>query len=84
MREAGSASYLPPPTRLRHRKVGRSTRALVPRPGRLHGSYEALDGGSVTAALVDLTGGVGESIDMTDEDTVYEIADGSFWKRLKR
>ena len=28
--------------------------------------------------------GVGESIDMTDEDTVYEIADGSFWKRLKR
>ena len=21
---------------------------------------------------------------MTDEDTVYEIADGSFWKRLKR
>ena len=51
---------------------------------KLHGSYEALDGGSVTAALVDLTGGVGESIDMTDEDTVYEIADGSFWKRLKR
>ena len=38
----------------------------------------------MTAALVDLTGGVGESIDMTDEDTVYEIADGSFWKRLKR
>lgn len=51
---------------------------------KLHGSYEALDGGSVTAALVDLTGGVGESIDMRDEDTVYEIADGSFWKRLKR
>ena len=51
---------------------------------KLHGSYEALDGGSVTAALVDLTGGVGESIDMTDEDTVYEIADGSFWKRLRR
>ena len=51
---------------------------------KLHGSYEALDGGSVTAALVDLTGGVGESIDMTDEDTRFEIGDGTFWKRLRR
>eukprot|EP00900_Chrysochromulina_parva_P012449 jgi/Chrpa1/21204/Chrysochromulina_OHIO_Genome00006541-RA len=51
---------------------------------KLHGSYEALDGGSVSAALVDLTGGVGESIDMTDEDVRFEIGDGSFWKRLKR
>lgn len=51
---------------------------------KLHGSYEALDGGSVVAALTDLTGGVGESIDMTDEDTIYEMADGTFWKRLKR
>ena len=50
---------------------------------KLHGSYEALDGGSVVAALVDLTGGVGESIDMTEDDTVYEIADGSFWKRAR-
>jgi hypothetical protein len=31
---------------------------------KLHGSFEALDGGSVTAALVDLTGGVGEAIDL--------------------
>jgi len=38
----------------------------------------------VSAALVDLTGGVGESIDMTDEDVRFEIGDGSFWKRLKR
>ena len=51
---------------------------------KLHGSYEALDGGSVSAALVDLTGGVGESIDMTDEDVRFEIGDGTFWKRLKR
>ena len=33
---------------------------------------------------MDLTGGVGESIDMTDEDTRSEIAEGKFWKRLCR
>ena len=38
----------------------------------------------MSAALVDLTGGVGESIDMTDEDVRFEIGDGTFWKRLKR
>ena len=51
---------------------------------KLYGSYEALDGGSVTAALADLTGGIGESVDMTDDDNVLEIADGSMWKRLLR
>ena len=38
---------------------------------KLHGSYEALDGGSVTAALVDLTGGIAETLDLTDEDEVH-------------
>ena len=51
---------------------------------KMHGSYEALDGGSVTAVMADLTGGVSESIDMTDDDSVLEIADGSMWKRLLR
>lgn len=51
---------------------------------KLHGSYEALDGGSVVAALSDITGGLGESIDLTDDDNVLEIADGSMWKRLLR
>ena len=51
---------------------------------KLHGSYEALDGGSVVAALVDLTGGVGESIDFQDDDTVIELADGEMWRRLVR
>ena len=37
---------------------------------KLYGSYEALDGGNVTAAIVDLSGGVGERIDLLDEDTV--------------
>jgi len=35
---------------------------------KLHGCYEALDGGSVTAALVDLSGGVAEKIDLMDKD----------------
>jgi hypothetical protein len=34
---------------------------------KLHGSYEALEGGIVHDALVDLTGGVGEEIDMFHE-----------------
>jgi len=51
---------------------------------KLYGSYEALDGGTVTAALSDLTGGVGEAIDLADDDSALEIADGSMWKRLLR
>jgi len=51
---------------------------------KLYGSYEALDGGNVTAAIVDLSGGVGERIDLLDEDTVVEISDGSLWQRLLR
>ena len=31
---------------------------------KLHGSYEALEGGLVQYALIDLTGGAGEEIDM--------------------
>lgn len=32
---------------------------------KLHGSYDALDGGSTADAMVDFTGGVCEQIDMT-------------------
>ena len=38
----------------------------------------------MTAAIVDLSGGIGEKVDLNDEDVVYEIADGSLWKRLLR
>lgn len=51
---------------------------------KLHGSYEALDGGSVTAALVDLSGGVGENLDLAGDDEYHELMDGTLWRRLKR
>ena len=51
---------------------------------KLHGSYEALDGGSVTAALVDLTGGIAETLDLSEEDELQELYDGSMWKRMVR
>ena len=51
---------------------------------KLHGSYESLDGGSVTAALVDLSGGVTESIDLMDDEAMIEVLDGSMFKRLQR
>lgn len=44
---------------------------------KLHGSFEALDGGSVTAALVDLTGGIAETLDLTQDDEVHDLYDGT-------
>ena len=38
----------------------------------------------VTAALVDLSGGVTESIDLMDDEAMIEVLDGSMFKRLQR
>ena len=35
---------------------------------RIHGSYEALEGGWTQDALVDLTGGLGMSVDLTEKE----------------
>ncbi|KAH9329441.1 hypothetical protein KI387_001549 [Taxus chinensis] len=49
---------------------------------KLHGSYEALEGGFVQDALVDLTGGAGEEIDMRSAQAQIELASGKLWSQL--
>ena len=51
---------------------------------KLHGSYEALEGGLVQDALVDLTGGAGEEIDLTNEVSQLDLASGRLWFQLQR
>ncbi|KAK7318765.1 hypothetical protein RJT34_03472 [Clitoria ternatea] len=51
---------------------------------KLHGSYEALEGGLVQDALVDLTGGAGEEIDMRGGEAQLDLASGRLWSQLLR
>ncbi|KAE8705679.1 Calpain-type cysteine protease DEK1 [Hibiscus syriacus] len=51
---------------------------------KLHGSYEALEGGLVQDALVDLTGGAGEEIDMRSPQAQLDLASGRLWSQLLR
>ncbi|KAL3518927.1 hypothetical protein ACH5RR_021516 [Cinchona calisaya] len=51
---------------------------------KLHGSYEALEGGLVQDALVDLTGGAGEEIDMRSAEAQIDLASGRLWSQLLR
>ena len=49
---------------------------------KLHGSYEALEGGLVQDALVDLTGGAGEEIDIRSAQAQIDLASGRLWSQL--
>ncbi|VFQ77346.1 unnamed protein product [Cuscuta campestris] len=51
---------------------------------KLHGSYEALEGGLVQDALVDLTGGAGEEIDMRSTEAQIDLASGRLWSQVLR
>ena len=51
---------------------------------KLHGSYEALNGGAMNEALVDLTGGVSEKFHLRAPETAELIDGGQFWKDLKK
>lgn len=51
---------------------------------KIHGSYEALEGGLVQDALVDLTGGAGEEIDMRSAQAQIDLASGRLWSQLLR
>jgi hypothetical protein len=49
---------------------------------KLHLCYEALDGGSEIYALVDLTGGIPETLDMQSKEIRADIASGRLWEKL--
>eukprot|EP00227_Mantoniella_beaufortii_P021020 CAMPEP_0197575972 /NCGR_PEP_ID=MMETSP1326-20131121/1164_1 /TAXON_ID=1155430 /ORGANISM="Genus nov. species nov., Strain RCC2288" /LENGTH=424 /DNA_ID=CAMNT_0043138819 /DNA_START=187 /DNA_END=1458 /DNA_ORIENTATION=- len=51
---------------------------------KLHGSYSALDGGDVTDALVDMTGGAGRTIRLWESPGREEAENGQLWRRLLR
>ena len=50
----------------------------------IHGSYEAIEGGSMAQALVDLTGGISEKIYLETPEVKEMIEDGQLWKDLKK
>ncbi|VFQ64035.1 unnamed protein product [Cuscuta campestris] len=51
---------------------------------KLHGSYEALEGVLVQDALVDVTGGAGEEIDMRSTEAQIDLASGRLWSQVLR
>lgn len=52
---------------------------------KLHGSYEALNGGSLQQALVDLTGGIAEKLFLEAPNVREMITDSDqLWKDMKK
>jgi hypothetical protein len=51
-------------------------------PTQLHGSYYALEGGSVTECLTDLTGGVAHKVKLDDPDVRELATRGVWWNQL--
>eukprot|EP00501_MAST-03F_sp_TOSAG23-6_P001186 GSMAST32.ASY1.ANO1.1230.1 assembled CDS len=49
---------------------------------KLHGSYAALNSGSVAEALVDLSGGVSQKLLFTDPATMENAKNGVLWKKM--
>jgi len=51
---------------------------------KLHGCYERLHGGQMAEALVDLTGGVSEKINLEAPEVKEAWESGQLWKDLKK
>jgi hypothetical protein len=50
---------------------------------KLHGSYDAIEAGSVSDGLVDMTAGIGSQFGLRGEREQEAIANGSLWARLR-
>ncbi len=50
---------------------------------KVHGSYYALEGGSVDDALVDLTGGVSVKTDLSRPEAREMIESGQMWRQVR-
>lgn len=50
---------------------------------KVHGSYYALEGGSVDDALVDLTGGVSSKTNLSTPDSRAMIESGQMWRQVR-
>lgn len=50
---------------------------------KLHGSYDAIEAGSVSDGLVDMTAGIGSQFGLRGEKAQESIANGSLWARLR-
>lgn len=51
---------------------------------KMHGCYEALHGGSIVEAMVDLTGGVSEKILLEAQEVKEAMESGQLWKELRK
>ncbi len=51
---------------------------------KLHGSYQALNGGNIGEALADLTGGVCEPIDIQSDAGRTAVQAGELWNRVSK
>jgi len=51
---------------------------------KLHGCYEALNGGTMDTAMVDLTGGVSVRYDLTTPEMKASIDSGQLFKDMKK
>jgi len=50
---------------------------------KLHGSYNNIDGGLVDIAMAELTNGIPDRLNLTDEDVKANKISGAFWNDLK-